>query len=132
MQLQLFEGLNGCVEGLDSCVEAYGAKKLDGGGSPCQLSLCGDEEIQALEAHVRARDPADAVASHMWTVVDNKTRKRPLPGAPTVGVSSRRLVNLYLRVLAGWCARSTQGFILVRAECPYVQFKAARVTNTCL
>ena len=49
-----------------------------------------------------------------------------------VGVSNRRLVNLCLRVWPGWCARKTQGFILVWAECPYVQFEAARVTGTCL
>ena len=41
-----------------------------------------------------------------------------------------RRVNLYLRVWLGWCARRTQGFILVRAERPYVQFAVARVTST--
>ena len=49
---------------------------------------------------------------------------------PPVGVSSYRRVNLYLCVWLGWCARKTQGFILVRAEHPYVQFAAARVTGT--
>ena len=41
-----------------------------------------------------------------------------------------RRVNLYLRVWLGWCARRTQGSILVWAERPYVQFAAARVTST--
>ena len=50
----------------------------------------------------------------------------------SVGVSDHRLVNLYLYVWLGWCARRTQGFILIWAECPYVQFEAARVTDTCL
>ena len=44
--------------------------------------------------------------------------------------SDHRRVNLYLRVWLGWCARRTQGFILVRAERPNVQFTAARVTDT--
>ena len=30
-----------------------------------------------------------------------------------VGVSDHRLVNLYLHVWPGWCARRIQGFILV-------------------
>ena len=34
--------------------------------------------------------------------------------------SDHRRVNLYLRVWLGWCARRTQGFILVRTEHPYV------------
>ena len=41
-----------------------------------------------------------------------------------------RRVNLYLRVWLGWCARRTQDFILIRAERLYVQFAAARVTDT--
>ena len=48
---------------------------------------------------------------------------------PSVFWDHRR-VNLYLRVWLGWCARRTQGFILVRAKRPYVQFAAARVTGT--
>ena len=59
-------------------------------------------------------------------------RKRPLLGAPTVGVSSKhQRVNLY------YCALDPDGvlkdtrFILVRAECPYVQFATiARVIST--
>ena len=47
-----------------------------------------------------------------------------------IDVSNHWLVNLYLRVWPGWCARRTQEFILVRAECPYVQFAAAHVTGT--
>ena len=50
----------------------------------------------------------------------------------SVGVLDHRRVNLHLHVWLGWCARRTQGFILVRVECPYVQFEAARVTDTCL
>ena len=52
--------------------------------------------------------------------------------SPCVGVSDHQLVNLYLHVWPGWCARRTQGFILVWAECPYVQSAAAHVTGTSL
>jgi hypothetical protein len=38
-----------------------------------------------------------------------------------VGVSDRRRVNLCLHVWLGWCVKMTQGCMLVRAECPYVQ-----------
>ena len=107
-------------------------ERLDGGGSLYQLSLCRDDEIQVPKVDVHARDPADAVTSHLRPDVDLETRKKPLPSAPTVGVSNHRLVNLYLRVWPGWCPRRTQGFILVRAECPYVQSVAARVTDTSL
>ena len=107
-------------------------ERLDDGGGLCQLSLHRDDEIQVPEAHMHARYPADTVTSHPRPDVDVETHKKPLPGAPTVGVSDYRLVNLYLRVWPGWCARRRQGFILVRAECPYVQSAAARVTGTSL
>ena len=55
--------------------------------------------------------------------------RRP-EGRPLLVFSDHRRVNLYLRVWLGWCARRTQGFILVRAERPYVQFIAARITGT--
>ena len=46
--------------------------------------------------HMRARDLADAVTSHLTPDVDVKTRKRPLPDAPTIDVSSyHQGVNLY-------------------------------------
>jgi hypothetical protein len=70
MQLQL-------LEGLDDCVEAGGAKRLDRGRGPCQLSLCGDEEIQALKVHARAQDPAYAVASHPQPAKDDERAKGP-------------------------------------------------------
>ena len=78
------------------------------------------------------QDPADSVASHPWPNVNVGTRKGPLPGAPTVGVSSKhQRVNLY------YCALDLDGvlkdtrFILVRAECPYGQFMAtAHVIGT--
>ena len=44
--------------------------------------------------------------------------------------SDHQRVILYLRVWLGWCVRRTQGFILVRAEHPYVQLAAAHVTST--
>ena len=57
--------------------------------------------------------------------------QRPLPGAPTVGVSNKhRLVNLYLCALGPDGALKDTRFILVRAECPYVQFTAACVIST--
>ena len=71
-------------------VEANGVERLDGGGSLRQLSLRHDDEVQAPEAHVRARNPADIATSHPKPGVDVETRKRPLPGAPTVGVSCYR------------------------------------------
>ena len=60
--------------------------RLDSGGSLCQLSLRCDVEVQALEEHMRARDPADAVTSHPRPDVDVETRKKPMLGTPTVGV----------------------------------------------
>ena len=90
MQLQLLKRLG-------DHVEAGGVERLDGGGSLRQLSLHCDDEVQVPEAHVRARDPADTVTSHPRPGVDVEMRKRPLPGAPTIGVSSKhRLVNLYI------------------------------------
>jgi hypothetical protein len=74
------------LEGLDDCVEAGGAKRLDGGTSPCQLFVHGDEEVQTLETHMRAWGLAHTVASHLWPDVDDKTRKIPVHGAPTVDV----------------------------------------------
>jgi len=47
----------------------------------------------------------------------------------SVFLDHRRL-NLYLRVWLEWCAQRTQGFILVWAERPYVQFATVRVTGT--
>ena len=74
--------------------EAGGVERLDGGGSLRQLSLHRDDEVQVPEAHVRVRDPADAMTSHPRPSVDVEMRKRPLPGAPTISVSSyHRRVN---------------------------------------
>ena len=82
-------------------------------------------------AHVCARDLADSMASHPWPDVNVGTCKGLRPGAPTIGVSSKhQRVNLY------YCAFGPNGvlkdtrFILVRAECPYIQFAAARVICT--
>jgi hypothetical protein len=44
---------------------------------PHQLLLCADDEIQALEAHVRLEDPADAVTGHPKPGDDVETRKGP-------------------------------------------------------
>ena len=55
----------------------------------------------------------------------------PLPGMPTVGVSSKhRLVNLYLCALGPNGALKDTRFILVRAKCPYVQSIVAHVIST--
>ena len=59
---------------------------MDDDRSPHQLSLCHDDEVQVLEAHVRARDLADTVTSHPRPDVDVKMCKMPLPGTPTIGV----------------------------------------------
>ena len=57
--------------------------------------------------------------------------QRPLLGAPTVGVSNQhQVVNLYLCALGPDGALKDTRFILVRVECPYVQFVAACVINT--
>jgi hypothetical protein len=88
-----------------------------------QPSLHGDDEVQAPEPHERARGPSSGVVGHPQPGGIDRTRKRPLPGAPTVGVSDCRLVNLCLHVWLGWYPRKTQGFILIQAECPYVQFE---------
>ena len=56
----------------------------------------------------------------------------PLPGAPTVGVSNKhRLVNLYLCALGPDGVLKDIMFILIQAECLYVQSAAAvHVINT--
>ena len=72
------------------------------------------------------------MASHLWPNVNVGTRKGPLPGAPTVGVLSKhQRVNLcYYASDPDGVLKDTR-FILVRAECPYVQFVAiARVIST--
>ena len=51
-----------------------------------QLSLCHNDEVEVPKAHMHARDPADAMTSHPRPDVDVKTRKKPLHGAPIVGV----------------------------------------------
>ena len=67
-------------------VEAGGVERLDGDRSLHQLSPCRDNEVQIPKAHVHARDPANVVTSHPRPDVDVETRKKPLLGAPTVGV----------------------------------------------
>ena len=102
-------------------VEANGGERLDGGVSQCQLSSHYDEEVQVPEAHVCARDLANSVASHPWPDVDVGTRKDPLPGTPTVGVSSKhQRVNLYYCALGPNGVLKDTRFILVQAECPYI------------
>ena len=59
---------------------------MDGDGSLPQLSTRRDDEVQVPKVHVHARDPADAVTSHPRPDVDVETRKKPLPGPPTVVV----------------------------------------------
>ena len=61
-------------------------ERLDGSGNLRQLSLHRNDEVQVPKAHVCARDPADAMTSHPRPDVDVETRKKPLPGAPTVSV----------------------------------------------
>ena len=69
-------------------------ERLDGDESLHQLSLHRDDEVQAPKVYARSRDLADDMASHLGSGVDVETRKRPLPDAPTVGVSSyHRRVN---------------------------------------
>ena len=52
-------------------------ERSDGGGSHRQLSLRRDDEVEVLEAHVCARDPADVVISHLRPGVNVETRKSP-------------------------------------------------------
>ena len=69
---------------------------LNDDGRLRQLSLRRYDEIHVPKAHVCARDLADVVTSHPRPGVDVKTRKKPLLGKPTVGVSSKhQRVNLY-------------------------------------
>ena len=66
-----------------------------------------------------------AIRGLIWNV------QRPLPGAPTVGVSNKhQLVNLYCCALGSDGVLKDTRFILVRAECPYIQFATARVIST--
>ena len=55
----------------------------------CQLSLHCDDEVQVPKTHVCAQDLGDVVTSHLRPGVDVETRKRPLPGAPTIAVLSK-------------------------------------------
>ena len=50
---------------------------LNDDGRPRQLSLCRDDEVQVLEVHVCARDPANVVTSHSWPDVNVETRNPP-------------------------------------------------------
>ena len=61
-------------------------ERLDGDGNLRQLYLHRNDEVQVPEAHMRAQDPADAMTSHPRPDVDVETRKKLLPGAPTIGV----------------------------------------------
>ena len=70
-------------------VEANGGERLDGGMSQRQLSSDRDDEVQVPKAHMCAQDLADTMASHPWLDVNVRTCKGPLPGAPTVSVSSK-------------------------------------------
>ena len=69
MQLQLLKSLG-------DYVEAGEVARLDSGRSLHQPSLHRDDEVQVLEAHVRAWDLADAVTSHPRPDVDVETRKK--------------------------------------------------------
>jgi hypothetical protein len=77
------------LKSLDGRVEVGGVKEADGGASLRQSSLRGDNKVQAPKTHVCAWDLAFAVASHPRPAKDDETRKRPLLGAPTIGVSNR-------------------------------------------
>ena len=68
-----------------------------------------------------AWDLADTMASHPWLDVNVRTCKGPLPGAPTVSVSSKhQRVNLYYYALDLDGVLKDTRFILVQAECPYI------------
>ena len=124
MQLQLLKHLG-------DRVEASGVERLDGGGNLRQLSLHRNDKILVPKAHVHARDPADAVTSHPKPNVDIETRKKPLPGAPTVGVFGPPTSKFVFVHLARMVCLEDIRFILVRTERPYVQFiTVARVTST--
>ena len=85
-------------------------ERLDGDGSLHQLSFRRDDEVQVPEAHVQARDPADAVTSQPRPDVDVGRAKSLYLACQLSMFSDHRRVNLYLRVWLGWCARRTQGF----------------------
>ena len=104
MQLQLLKRLG-------DRIDAGEVERLDGGGNLRQLSS---------EAHVRAQDPADAVTSHLRPDVDVETRKKPLPGMPTVGVFGPPMSKFVFACLARMVCLEDIRFILVRGECPYV------------
>ena len=81
---------------------------MDEGSNPRQLSLRGDDEVQAPEAHVHARDPANVVTSHPRPDVDVETRKKPLLGAPTVGVFRPPMSKfVFVRLAQMVCSKDT-------------------------
>ena len=89
------------MEEIGDRVETGGVERLDGGGNLRQLSLHRNGEVQVPEAHVRARDPADAVITHLRPDVDVETRKSPYLARQLSVFLDHRRVNLYLRVWLG-------------------------------
>ena len=83
--------------------------RLDGGGNLRQLSLRRNDEVQVPKAHVHARDPADAVTSHPRPDVDVEMCKKPLPGAPTIGVFRPPTSKfLFVRLARMVCSEDTR------------------------
>ena len=84
-------------------------ERLDGDGNMRQLSLHHNDEVHVPKAHVRARDPAEAMTSHLRPDVDVETRKKPLLGVPIVGVFGPPTSKfIFMRLAQMVCSEDTR------------------------
>ena len=59
-----------------------------------------------------ARDPTEVVTSHPRPDVDIETRKKPLPGAPTIGVFGPPMSKfVFMRLARMVCSKDTRVYI---------------------
>ena len=104
-------------------------KRFDGDRSLRQLFLHRDDEIQVLEVHVRSQDPADTMISHLRPDVDIETRKKPLPGTPTVSVFGPPTSKfVFARLAQMVCSEDTRvytgsGRTSLRLVCCYLYYR---------
>ena len=81
---------------------------------------------------MRPRDPADSVTSHLRPDVDVETRKKALPGAPTVGVFEPLMSKFVFARLARMVCLEDIRVYTGSSRTSFVQFAAACVTGTWL
>ena len=75
------------IEALDDGVEIGVSRSRSEWRDQLKLPFPVDEEVKIPEAHVGAWDPAHVTRSHLKPARNRSVTRKPLPGAPTVGVS---------------------------------------------